>query len=129
MRNSSPIRSSIAAVGLAACLSLAGGPAHATDAATNAGLQAGALFTTLLYGPAKVCYAVVGSVVSGLAWTFTAGNSEVAWPIFVNAAYGDYVVTPDHLRGDRPLEFVGRDEAAATSTAASDKQPEGNATP
>jgi len=22
---------------------------------------------------------------------------------------GDYVVTPSHLRGDRPLEFFGRD--------------------
>jgi hypothetical protein len=129
VRNSSPIRSSIAAVGLAACLLFAAGPARATDAAANAGLQAGALFTTLLYGPAKVCYAVVGSVVSGLAWTFTAGNSEVAWPIFVNAAFGDYVVTPDHLRGERPLEFVGRDEPAATSTAASDKPVEGNGTP
>jgi hypothetical protein len=85
------------------------------------------MFTTLLYGPAKVCYAVVGSVVSGLAWAFTAGNSEVAWPIFVNAAYGDYVVTPDHLRGERPLEFVGRDDASATAAAASDKPD--NATP
>lgn len=99
----------------------AGGPARADDAGSNAGFQAGALFTTLLYGPAKVCYAILGSVVSGLAWGVTAGNSEVAWPIFVNAAYGDYVVTPDHLRGQKSLEFVGREEPAATATAASDE--------
>ena len=130
MRNSSSIRSSMAAVGVAACLLLSGGPARAGDAGTNAGLEAGALFTTLLYGPAKVCYAVLGSVVSGLAWGVTAGNSDVAWPIFVSAAYGDYVVTPEHLRGQRPLEFVGRDEPAATSTASDSAKPaEDNATP
>ncbi len=131
MRNSRTIRLSAAALGLASCLTFASAPARANDAGTNAGLQAGALFTTLLYGPAKVCYAVLGSVVSGLAWGLTAGNSEVAWPIFVSAAYGDYVVTPDHLRGQKPLEFVGRDEAAATATAASDsaKPAEDNGTP
>jgi hypothetical protein len=131
VRNPSSIRSFAAAIGLASCMMFASAPARADDAGTNAGLQAGALFTTLLYGPAKVCYAVLGSVVSGLAWGVTAGNSEVAWPIFVNAAYGDYVVTPDHLRGQKPLEFVGREEPAATATAASDsaKPAEDNATP
>ncbi|HYB13023.1 MAG TPA: hypothetical protein VEG67_06105 [Myxococcota bacterium] len=121
MRNSSSIRSFAAALGLASCLMFAGAPARASGAGTNAGLQVGAFFTTLLYGPVKVCYAVVGSVVSGLAWGVTAGSSEVAWPIFVSAAYGDYVVTPDHLTGQRPLEFVGRDTPAASTTAVSDE--------
>jgi hypothetical protein len=131
VRNPSSIRSFAAAIGLASCLMFAGAPARAADAGANAGLQAGALFTTLLYGPAKVCYAVVGSIVSGLAWGLTAGNSEVAWPIFVSAAYGDYVVTPDHLTGQKPLEFVGRDTPAATATAASDgaKPAEDSGTP
>ncbi len=131
MRNSSSIRSFAAAFALAACMMFASGPARATDEGANAGLQAGALFTTLLYGPAKVCYAVVGSVVSGLAWGLTAGNSEVAWPIFVSAAYGDYVVTPDHLTGQKPLEFVGRETPAATATAVSDdaKPAEDSGTP
>ena len=128
MRNPSSIRSFAAAIGLASCLMFAGAPARANDAGTNAGLQAGALFTTLLYGPAKVCYAVLGSVVSGLAWGVTAGNSEVAWPIFVNAAYGDYVVTPDHLKGQKPLEFVGREEPLATASDSA-KPAEDNATP
>ena len=130
MRNSSSIRSFAAAFALAACLMFACGPARATDAGANAGLQAGALFTTLLYGPAKVCYAVVGSVVSGMAWALTAGDSQVAWPIFVSAAYGDYVVTPDHLTGQKPLEFVGRDTPTPTATASDDaKQAEDSGTP
>jgi len=130
VRNPSSIRSFTAAIGLAACMLFASAPARADDAGANAGLQAGALFTTLLYGPAKVCYAVLGSVVSGLAWGVTAGNSEVAWPIFVSAAYGDYVVTPDHLRGQKPLEFVGREEPATTATASGSAKPaEDNGTP
>jgi hypothetical protein len=119
VRNHRSIRSFAAAVALVSCLLFASGPARASDAGTNAGLQAGALLTTLLYGPVKVCYAVLGSVVSGLAWGVSAGNSDVARPIFVSAAYGDYVVTPDHLTGQKPLEFVGR-ESAATATAVND---------
>jgi hypothetical protein len=131
VRNHRSIRLFAASMGLAVCVTFASAPARASDG-TSAGLQAGAFFTTLLYGPAKVCYAVVGSVVSGLAWGLTAGNSDVAWPIFVSAAYGDYVVTPDHLTGQKPLEFVGRDEAGTTATAASSsstKPAEDNATP
>jgi len=120
VRNLRSIRLFAAALALVSCMLFASGPARAADAGINAGLQAGALFTTLLYGPVKVCYAVLGSVVSGLAWGVTAGNSDVARPIFVSAAYGDYVVTPDHLTGQRPLEFVGRDQPAATATAVND---------
>jgi hypothetical protein len=32
----------------------------------------------------------------------------VSTPIFESALYGDYLVTPDVLKGERPLEFVGR---------------------
>jgi hypothetical protein len=67
----------------------------------------GAGLCTLVYAPVKVAYAIVGSVLSGLAWLWTAGDTDVSGPIFRAAVRGDYVVTPAHLEGRRSLHFVG----------------------
>ena len=72
----------------------------------------------VVHGPAKIVYAGLGSVVAGLAWAVTGGDSEVSTPIFESALYGDYVVTPEHLKGDRPLEFVGRPSDMKRNVAA-----------
>ena len=61
----------------------------------------------------SIVYAILGSVVGAGAWAVTGGDSDIATPIFESALYGDYVVTPDVLRGERPLEFVGRPADAA----------------
>ena len=39
----------------------------------------------------------------------SAGDNDVAKTVTTPAVRGDYVVTPEHLRGKRPLEFIGRD--------------------
>jgi len=68
----------------------------------------GASLCTFVYSPLKLVYATGGTVVSGLAWIFTLGDTEVAGPILRGAVRGDYVVTPSHLEGSRSLHFDGR---------------------
>ncbi len=87
-----------------------GGVANAEQSkdAEGVGYGVGAALASVLYGPAKIVYAGLGSLVGGLAWAVTGGDTEVSTPIFESALYGDYVVTPDVIRGERPLEFVGR---------------------
>ena len=70
--------------------------------------QSAAALCTLVYSPIKLTYAAGGLLISGLAWLWTAGDTGVAGPIFTASLRGDYVVTPAHLEGRRPLEFVGR---------------------
>ena len=99
---------------LLACILLIGlhpGLARAEEEGTGAAAGWGALsaFTSLLYSPVKVLYAVGGLVVGGFAWVFSAGDNEVLNTVITPAVRGDYVVTPEHLRGERPLEFIGRD--------------------
>ncbi len=67
----------------------------------------GAAICTLVYSPLKVAYAIGGSVVSGLAWMWTLGDTSIAGPIFRSSVRGDYVVTPSHLAGQRELRFLG----------------------
>ncbi len=67
----------------------------------------GAAICTLVYSPLKVAYAITGSVVSGLAWMWTLGDTSISGPIFYSSVRGDYVVTPSHLAGRRELRFLG----------------------
>ena len=67
----------------------------------------GAAICTLVYSPLKVAYAIGGSVVGGLAWMWTLGDTSIAGPIFRSSVQGDYVVTPSHLAGQRDLHFFG----------------------
>jgi hypothetical protein len=72
-------------------------------------LGSGSVLCSLVYGPAKLVYAGLGTIVAGSAWALAGGDSAVASPILNAAVRGDYVLTPDHLRGRQPIEFVGRD--------------------
>jgi hypothetical protein len=99
---------------LAACL--AAGPAAAEElvsqetreTASQGGMGAAAGLSSVVYAPVKVAYAAGGSIVAGLAYVLSGGDKEVAKPIFDASVRGDYVVTPQHLSGERELEFVGR---------------------
>jgi hypothetical protein len=70
-------------------------------------MQAAAGFSTLLYLPLKVAFAIGGGVVGGLAYAFSGGNEQAAKSIWNTSLYGTYIITPDHLQGNRPIRFLG----------------------
>jgi len=81
--------------------------AQEESAARTTALGVGSALCTLVYTPAKLLYAGGGVLVTGLAYAFSAGDRDVIDPIVRASLYGDYVVTPDHLRGEKPLRFTG----------------------
>ena len=66
-----------------------------------------AVGTNLLYMPAKMVYALGGGFVGLLAWGVSAGNDDVALGILQPALSGTWVVTPEMLRGEQPVLFLG----------------------
>jgi hypothetical protein len=98
---------------LVAAIVVAGHPLAATAAddgaatASNAGLGIASALSSLVYGPIKIVYATLGTVIGGIAWGLSGGDSEVLGAVLLPAVRGDYVVTPSHLRGREPLEFFG----------------------
>ena len=91
----------------------AAGPAAAQQnesIGSEAGYGALAALSSLVYAPVKVIYAGGGFLVGGFGWLLSAGDREVWEAIVTPAVRGDYVVTPGHLRGEEPLEFIGRRE-------------------
>ena len=88
--------------------------------AEEAGIGVASGLGSLLYSPVKIAYAVGGTVVGGLAWIFSAGDNDVAVPIWNRAVRGDYVLTTQHIRGEQPIEFIGRDDQPAVASAPPD---------
>ncbi len=105
------IRARRALLACVVLLMLAPQPARAADDSmeSEAGLGALAAVCTLFYGPVKVVYAMSGLIFGGLAWGLSGGDSDVLKAVVTPAVRGDYVVTPALLRGERPIEFFGKD--------------------
>src|SRR5262252_9339392 len=66
-----------------------------------------AVGTNIPYIPAKMVYALAGGLVGLMAWGVTLGNNDVAMGILQPALSGTWVVTPEMLRGEQPIMFVG----------------------
>jgi hypothetical protein len=94
------------AIALAPAVALAG---TTTEISKRGGLGISSALLTLVYAPVKVVYATGGLLVGGLAYCFSGGDREVAKVVVTPSLLGDYVVTPQHLSRERPLEFFGRD--------------------
>ena len=99
-----------AAFALAGVLSPSG--AQADESASNSGFFFGTSsgILTLVYTPVKLAYAAASIPVGGLVYVWTAGNSEVTSRVIRNGTRGTFVLTPDHLRGDKDINFMGSEE-------------------
>ncbi len=82
--------------------------AWAESTAKEGGLGMAAALSSLVYGPAKVVYAIGGTTAAGFAWAFSGGDSRVAQTVVTRSVRGTYVITPEMLQGQDTLEFVGR---------------------
>ena len=89
-------------------LLLQASPASADSKGASVGLGSAAVISSLVYGPVKMAYSIVGVVFGGIAWGLSGGDTEVMSAVITPAVRGDYVVTPSHLRGEEHLEFIGR---------------------
>ena len=91
--------------------------------ASSAGMGAAAGLSTILYLPLKAAFAIGGGLVGGLAYAFSGGNENAAKSIWTTSMYGTYIITPEHLRGDRPIRFLGVAEPDTSATAIAPLEP------
>ena len=91
--------------------------------ASSAGMQAAAGVSTLLYLPLKLAFAIGGGVVGGLAYAFSGGNEQAAKSIWTTSLYGTYILTPEHLQGNRPIRFLGVAESNDAPASAPAPEP------
>ena len=76
--------------------------------AGDAGWGIGSILATCIYAPIKVTYAALGGVTGSLAYLLTGFNSDIANVIWAPSLGGTYIITPEMLKGNEPIRFVGR---------------------
>ena len=88
---------------------------------TQYGLGAASFFITIPYGLGKFLFATLGGIFGGFAYAFSAGNEKAAMSVWDTSMRGTYVISPDHLRGDKEIRFLGvppvRDETVVPEPA------------
>ncbi|GMV51147.1 hypothetical protein FBQ96_05010 [Nitrospirales bacterium NOB] len=100
-------------------------PVSTSDStASGVGMQVGSFLASLIYSPLKLAFAIGGGVVGGLAYGFSGGSTQTAKNIWIPSMYGTYIITPDHLRGDKPIRFLGvPSESDRETTESSSQEP------
>jgi len=73
----------------------------------GAGVGAATLLANVGYIPAKTVYAILGGIAGGAGYALTGGNKQTADSIWRSSLGGDYVVTPDMIKGEAPIHFSG----------------------
>jgi hypothetical protein len=91
---------------------LANDQASGTDSSNDTGMQVASWALTVPYCAGKSAFAVAGSVVGGLAYAFSGGNSKTAETIWATSVYGTYILRPAHLRGEQPIHFLGKPDGS-----------------
>ena len=117
-----------AAVAASICGVLALAPARSLandteQAGVDAGLGIGTVAANLLYVPAKLCYAVLGTLTGGAAYVVTGFNQTTAEDIIVPALGGDYVLSPEQVAGRKAFHFSGLREVEAAGAEAEPADP------
>jgi hypothetical protein len=75
--------------------------------ATQYGLGTASVFLTIPYGLVKVMFATLGGIFGGFTYAFSGGNEKAAKAVWYTSLRGTYVITPDHLKGDKAVRFFG----------------------
>jgi hypothetical protein len=107
------VRLLIVIVALAICLApaaLAAKESAGDNMASDVGIGAASFLCSLPYGAAKVAMALMGGLAGGVTYPFDKQAAESVW---YTTMEGDYLVTPDHLRGKKELHFIGAQPASS----------------
>lgn len=93
-------------------------PASEGGNASSAGMQVASVLATIPYFACKGAFAIVGGVVGGLTYVFSGLNENAAKNVWTTSMYGTYIITPEHLQGDKAIRFLGVPDAEAPAQTA-----------
>jgi hypothetical protein len=71
------------------------------------GLGAASALISLVYSPFKLIYAASGIALGSGSFIWTWGDRDAAMRVVNMSVGGDYVITPEILRGSANLRFTG----------------------
>jgi len=77
------------------------------DFSDDAGMGTATVLANVVYMPVKLVYATLGGITGGFAYVLTGGNYTAAEKVWTPSLGGNYVLSPEHLRGQEQIYFSG----------------------
>ena len=84
--------------------------ASGVSAEEGTGIKVAGWAATVPYCLAKSTFAALGGIVGGFAYVLSGGNAETAKAVWTTSILGTYIIRPEHLRGEEPIHFLGRQD-------------------
>jgi hypothetical protein len=110
------MRQILGSILVAALVTLASASAVSADgAAQEAAYGTGSVLTTLVYAPVKASFCILGGVTS--AFTLPFAGPQTAEQVVSGACGGTWAITPDALKGQERVRFVGGGSGDQTTTS------------
>ena len=75
------------------------------DFLEDAGMGTATVLANVLYMPTKLVYATLGGITGGFAYVLTGANYQVAERVWTPSLGGNYVLSPEQLRGNQQIYF------------------------
>jgi hypothetical protein len=73
----------------------------------DAGVGTATVLANVVYMPTKLVYATLGGITGGFAYLLTGGNYTAAERVWTPSLGGNYVLNPEHIRGQDQIYFSG----------------------
>ena len=77
------------------------------DFSDDAGMGTATVLANIVYMPTKLVYATLGGLTGSFAYLLTGGNYTAAEKVWTPSLGGNYVLHPEHLRGQEQIYFSG----------------------
>ena len=77
------------------------------DFSDDAGIGTATVLANVVYMPTKLVYATLGGLTGSFAYLLTGGNYTAAEKVWTPSLGGNYVLNPEHLRGQQQIYFSG----------------------
>lgn len=104
------VRTLMVALALTICLAPAAWAADTNSDEhpyADLGIGVASVLCSIPYGAAKITVSILGGVTGALTYVLSGFDRRAAESVWYTSMDGDYIVTPDHLRGKRELHFTG----------------------
>jgi len=98
----------VAVISTAWAESMGGGSNEQTESnGAQYGLGTASVFLSIPYGMAKFLFATLGGIFGGFTYAFSGANEKAAKSVWDTSMRGTYVITPEHLKGEKSVRFFG----------------------
>jgi hypothetical protein len=75
------------------------------DFGDDIGMGTATVLANVVYMPTKLVYATLGGITGSFAYLLTGGNYTAAEKVWTPSLGGNYVLSPEHLRGQEQIYF------------------------